>query len=73
MAPSHMDVRLDWLIASSGIDQRDAFRRLNAIENQLANLASRVDLRVLHLRNMCRSTDTPPTASYRSAQPVTTP
>ena len=40
VAPSHMDVRLDWLIANSGIEQGDAFRRLNAIENQLANLAS---------------------------------
>ena len=35
MAPLRMDVRLDWLIASSGIEQGDAFRRLNAIENQV--------------------------------------
>lgn len=40
MAPSFLDVRLDWLIAQSGIEHGDAFRRLNAIENQLANLAS---------------------------------
>lgn len=37
MAPSHIVVRLDWLITSSGIEQADAIRWLNAIENQLAN------------------------------------
>ena len=35
-----MEVRLDWLIDSSGIEEGDPFRRLNTLENQLANLAS---------------------------------
>jgi hypothetical protein len=40
-APTFIDARLDWLIAASGITNPSPRRRLNAIENQLANLASR--------------------------------
>ena len=40
MNPHSLEVRLDWLIASSGIVQPCADRRLNAIENQLVNGAS---------------------------------
>jgi hypothetical protein len=39
MAPSYIEARLDWLIASSGIVHGPPHRRLNAIENMLANLA----------------------------------
>ena len=40
MALRSLDIRLDWLIARSGITQPRVDRRLNAIENQLVNAAS---------------------------------
>ena|SRR5450759_3857432 len=37
-APTHLEFELEWLISATGLTQPSPFRRLNAIENAIAEL-----------------------------------